>query len=62
MNTDSTISAFRQPAAIEDLLTSVLREGARRLLAAAIEAEADAFLVAMGEERRKRSLSGALRG
>ena len=51
MNTDSTISAFRQPAAIEDLLTSVLREGARRLLAAAIEAEADAFLVAMGEER-----------
>lgn len=51
MTTDTTISAFRHPDTIEDPLTSVLREGARRLLAEAIEAEAEAFLAAMQEER-----------
>ena len=47
MTTDTTISAFRHPDAIEDPLTSVLRDGARRLLAEAIEAEAEVFLAAM---------------
>ena len=51
MTTDTTISAFRHPDAIEDPLTSVLRDGARRLLAEAIEAEAEVFLAAMQEER-----------
>ena len=51
MTTDTTVSAFRHPDAIEDPLTSVLRDGARRLLAEAIEAEAEVFLVAMQEER-----------
>ncbi|KKN78245.1 hypothetical protein LCGC14_0352450 [marine sediment metagenome] len=40
-----------KPEAIDDPLTSVLRDGARRLLAEAIEAEAEAFLAAMQDER-----------
>ncbi len=51
MKSDTTISAFPQPDAVDDPLTSVLREGARRLLAEAIEAEAEAFLAAMKDER-----------
>lgn len=51
MNADTTISAFRQPATIDDPLTWVLRDGARRLLAQAVEAEADAFLAAMRQDR-----------
>jgi putative transposase len=47
MKTDTTIVAFQHPDEIDDPLTSVLREGARRLLAQAIEAEAEAFLAAM---------------
>jgi transposase-like protein len=44
---DSTVVSLRQPDEIDDPLTAVLRNGARRLLAQAIEAEADAFLAAM---------------
>ncbi|NDW07970.1 IS256 family transposase [Jiella pacifica] len=51
MSTDSTVVAFQHPDDVDDPLTSVLREGARRLLAEAIEAEAEAFLAAMKEER-----------
>ncbi len=51
MKTDSTIVAFSHPDEIDDALTSVLREGARRLLTQAIEAEAEAFLEAMQDER-----------
>ncbi len=51
MTTDTTVSAFRHPDTIEDPLTSVLREGARRLLAEAIEAEAETFLAGMQEKR-----------
>ena len=51
MTTDSTVSAFRHPDTIDDPLTTVLRDGARRLLAEAIEAEASAFLAAMKDER-----------
>ena len=51
MTTDSSISVLRQPGAIDDPLTTVLREGARRLLAEAIEAEAEEFLQSMREER-----------
>ncbi len=51
MKDTTTVHFFRHPDEIDDPLTTVLREGARRLLAEAIEAEAEAFLVAMREER-----------
>jgi transposase-like protein len=47
MTSDSTVISLRQPDTVDDPLTAVLRSGARRLLAQAIEAEAEAFLVAM---------------
>ena len=51
MTTDSTVLAFQHADQLDDPLTSVLRDGARRLLAQAIEAEAEAFLAAMKDER-----------
>jgi putative transposase len=47
MTSSSTVVPLRQPDAIDDPLTAVLRAGARRLLAEAVEAEAEAFLAAM---------------
>src|SRR5215211_1226369 len=47
MTSNSTVVPLRQPDEIEDPLTAVLRSGARRLLAQAIEAEAEAFLAEM---------------
>jgi putative transposase len=47
MTGDSTVVPLRQPEEIDDPLTAVLRNGARRLLAQAVEAEAEAFLAAM---------------
>jgi hypothetical protein len=47
MTSSSSVVFLRQPDAIDDPLTAVLRSGARRLLAPAIEAEADAFLASM---------------
>src|SRR3954453_20389064 len=44
MNEDSSIIRLRQPEAIDDPLTALLRSGARRLLEQAIEAEVEAFL------------------
>jgi putative transposase len=44
---DSTVVPLRQPEATDDPLTAILRSGARRLLAQAVEAEAEAFLAAM---------------
>jgi len=44
---DSIVVPLRQPETIDDPLTAILRNGARRLLAQAIEAEADAFLAQM---------------
>jgi len=51
MTNTSSVVPLRQPNEIEDPLTAVLRNGARRLLAQAIEAEAEAFLAAMKCER-----------
>ena len=51
MMSDSTVVPLRQPEAAEDPLTTVLRNGARRLLAQAIEAEAEAFLAVMKDKR-----------
>ena len=44
---DTTVVPLRHPDTIEDPLTAVLRSGARRLLAQAVEAEAEAFLAEM---------------
>jgi transposase-like protein len=44
---DSTVVPLRQPDEVDDPLTAVLRSGARRLLAQAVEAEAEAFLAEM---------------
>ena len=47
----TTVIPLRQPDTIDDPLTAVLRDGARRLRAQAIEAEAEAFLAAMQDRR-----------
>ena len=47
MTMNSTVISLRQPDVLEDPLTAVLRSGARRLLAQAVEAEAEAFLATM---------------
>ena len=49
MNEDTSIVRFRQPDAIDDPLTALLRSGARQLLEQAIEAEVAAFLAARKE-------------
>jgi transposase-like protein len=51
MNEDSTVVRLRRPEEINDPLTAVLRSGARRLLARAIEAGAAAFLAEMADRR-----------
>jgi putative transposase len=47
MTSSSTVVPLSQPDTVDDPLTAVLRNGARRLLAQAIEAEAEAFLAMM---------------
>ena len=47
MNKDSNVIHLRQSEEVDDPLTAVLRNGARRLLAQAVEAEAEAFLAEM---------------
>src|SRR4249920_2818266 len=44
MSRDTTVIPFRQPEAIDDPLTEVAREGARRMLAQVLIAEADGFV------------------
>ena len=51
MTRDTTVVPLRQPETVEDPLTAVLRSGARRLLAQAVEAEAEAFLAEMKGQR-----------
>ena len=51
MNENSTVVRFPQPEVVDDPLSEVLRAGARRLLAQAIEAEAEAFLAGMVDRR-----------
>ena len=47
MNEATNVLRLRQPDEIDDPLTEILRAGARKLLAQAIESEADAFLASM---------------
>jgi hypothetical protein len=44
MSRDTTVIPFRLPEAIDDPVTEVAREGARRILAQVLIAEADAFV------------------
>ena len=47
MNKYSSVVWFHQPDEFDDPLTNILRNGARQLLAQAIEMEAEAFLAAL---------------
>jgi putative transposase len=47
MNTSTNVVRLRQAEELEDPLTDILRSGARRLLALAVELEAEAFLAGM---------------
>ena len=51
MTSDSTVVPLRLLGAVDDPLTAILRSGARQLLAEAVEAEAEAFLVEMRTAR-----------
>src|SRR3954451_16836100 len=51
MTSDTTVVALRQPDEMEDPLTAVLRSGARRLQAQAVDAEAEAFLAGVRDLR-----------
>src|ERR1700726_349807 len=69
MNETSNVVPLRHPDEIDDPLTNILRSGARRLLAQAIESEAEAFLAAMkdlkltdGRDRLVRHGHGPTRG
>ena len=44
MSRDTTVLPFRQPEAIDDPLSELAREGARRMLAQVLIAEADSFV------------------
>ncbi len=44
MKEDTTVIPFRQSDSVEDPLTEIAREGARRMLGEALKAEADAFV------------------
>ncbi len=50
MKKTTDIIAFRQPESVDDPLTEIARDGARRMLAAALRAEADAFVAQYAEE------------
>lgn len=51
MSDDTRVIQFRQPESIEDPLSEIAREGARRMLATALEAEVTAFLEQFAAER-----------
>lgn len=51
MKEDTTILPFRQSETIVDPLTELAREGARRMLAEALKAEADAFVASFADEQ-----------
>ena len=51
MSEDTSVIRLRQPESIDDPLTEIAREGARRMLASALEAEVRAFLEDLSGER-----------
>jgi putative transposase len=50
MKEDTTVIPFRHADSIDDPLTEIAREGARRMLAEALKAEADAFVASFAGE------------
>ena len=50
MKNDTDIIPLRQPESFDDPLTEIARDGARRMLAAALRAEADAFVAQHAED------------
>ncbi len=50
MKEDTTVIPFRHADSVEDPLTEIAREGARRMLAAALRAEADAFVASFADD------------
>ena len=50
MTDDTTIIPLRQPGSIIDPLTEIARDGARRMLMAALKAEADSFVAQFSED------------
>jgi len=50
MKNATDIIALRQPESVDDPLTEIARDGARRMLAAALRAKADAFVAQHAEE------------
>ena len=50
MKEDTTVVPFRHSDSTEDVLTDLAREGARRMLAEALVAEADAFVASFSDE------------
>lgn len=51
MNGHTTVLPFRQLQKIDDPLTEIARESARRMLAEVLKAEADAFVAKFGDKR-----------
>jgi len=51
MKEDTTILAFRQSESVAAPLTELARQGARRMLAEALKAEADAFVASFAHEQ-----------
>ena len=51
MKEGTTILPFRQSESVADPLTELAREGARRMLAEALKAEADAFVASFAHEQ-----------
>ncbi len=51
MKEDTTVVPFRHSDSFDDVLTELAREGARRMLAEALVAEADAFVASFSEEQ-----------
>ena len=51
MKDDTSIIPLRRPGSVEDPLTEIAREGARRMLMTVLEAEIGAFLDGFSEER-----------
>jgi hypothetical protein len=48
---DPTVIPLRQPNSFDDPLTELARDGARRMPAGALVAEADAFVASFGANR-----------
>ena len=56
---DSTVLRLRQPDAIDDPLSELAREGARRMLAQALIAEADAFIALWKDVKCRMDVTGS---